>query len=1050
MCCSWGDRLDFAGHSTDGQNESHFDYEMLNFDRFIEANANWSQHIISNDANDYMLQTMACEHESCLIECVDTLSCALSQIQINNNETFDVLLSCSAAFSCLSSTIIADATSADLRMAIICSGDDSCNEMSVNVSVDFESFQLFCVGDGSCQELTLNLQLDADTAANRSDDGVVHCVAAEVCNDLVIRTNSEQTQLVMFEFSKDVVLDNGVGFLSAIHNIECATNKWIQFDGLLENAQTVAQSMASEYGADQYPCDGVSVHCGNRSCAMSYAFAGEGLVDQLNDDDTAYWLNLNALLKVTCNGGCEESPTLAPTVVPTKYPSSDPTDDPAKPTSDPTSDPTASPSEMPTKAPTDNPTATPSDGPSADPTRSPTTKDLYDSYFEAEFKVQGFTNSDILFIASSVGVAADSMAFAIESGYDNDGILTFRQVWVIISRLNGQTVQRLKVNPDAATLLAGTAMAITASIRCSEVNCHYLVDEDSDFEQDTFEKFVSVAMSAYFQYQVERAAETNVDTEGELLFSVESLSAVQSLQPLAETNFLFYGLVSLCGALVLLGAMALCFNELKCRGIGPCFMVDNGRWTAVLVVSLQIWDAGSDMLLCGEIWRRDDVFRRTVLLVVAVGCSLFIVLPYCANLVCAARIKALGGVIRRNEAANTWFEHRYRVFAAFVVLTGGCHPSLELVSSNIFGHFAFSSGLTRYELKQLVSIKVITSVVLENVPQLILQIMYAVSIGDVTNNAAFAFIASALSVIATLLSFCIDRRSAGEDAMQPVQYYLAIQCTRTAATSDDMDGLDALETAAIDVDAVNDHELTSSERSSILKNRGRRLALSRSLSALWETLPKCVEIGSTVLGKTSARVHVVHYVDAGNADRVERCYASSEMQRRVRRIMTNHFELGQQFDVQYITFGPDFGRGRLAMPSSPFSFSSASLELELDNDEEVPTRERMALMIEQYMDEQPDTLAANELKRFLLETVDRRITGQVKRLSRDQMVVGAVAEDDVLTPFSSASKLAMGRVVPEEPSHGQETVKAAQSDGDVGAWVELASASGSPRAPDLY
>merc|ERR1719283_777346 len=180
-----------------------------------------------------------------------------------------------------------------------------------------------------------------------------------------------------------------------------------------------------------------------------------------------------------------------------------------------------------------------------------------------------------------------------------------------------------------------------------------------------------------------------------------------------------------------------------------------------------------------------------MMLIVAIASSFFVILPYCSNLFVASRIRSHGGVIRRNEAANTWFEHRAKIFTLLVVVTGGCHPALEMVSSNVFGLSSFSSGLTRFDLKQLASIKVLNSVVLENIPQLIVQIVYAVAIGEITDNVAFAFFASMLSVIATLLSFTIDRRGVDDDTVVPIQYQLSMQCTRVGITAASLEISDA-------------------------------------------------------------------------------------------------------------------------------------------------------------------------------------------------------------------------------------------------------------------
>ena len=63
------------------------------------------------------------------------------------------------------------------------------------------------------------------------------------------------------------------------------------------------------------------------------------------------------------------------------------------------------------------------------------------------------------------------------------------------------------------------------------------------------------------------------------------------------------------------------------------------------------------------------------------------------------------------------FENHSILFVALVVITGGSHSAMAVVSSNCFGLNLLSSGLTKYETRKLLKIKIINSVVLENMPQ---------------------------------------------------------------------------------------------------------------------------------------------------------------------------------------------------------------------------------------------------------------------------------------------------------------------------------------------
>ena len=134
-------------------------------------------------------------------------------------------------------------------------------------------------------------------------------------------------------------------------------------------------------------------------------------------------------------------------------------------------------------------------------------------------------------------------------------------------------------------------------------------------------------------------------------------------------------------------------------------------------------------------------------------------IPYIANLIIASRIKEL---IKRNVAARSWFQGYTPIFAALVVLSGGCHAALAVASSNVFGLKIFSCGVTKYEMKKLGKIRIIGTVIAENIPQLIFQAIYTVALirsGKIMTTAVqAAFIASSLSIVASTLSYFIERK----------------------------------------------------------------------------------------------------------------------------------------------------------------------------------------------------------------------------------------------------------------------------------------------------
>ena len=259
-----------------------------------------------------------------------------------------------------------------------------------------------------------------------------------------------------------------------------------------------------------------------------------------------------------------------------------------------------------------------------------------------------------------------------------------------------------------------------------------------------------------------------------------------------------------------------------------------------------------------------------------IGSTAFTLIPYIANLVIASRIKE---IIKNNAAAKGWFQYNTPVFTILVVISGGSHAALSLVSSNIFGLMIFGCGLTQYELKQMGKLKVIGTVIIENIPQLICQILYSFALGGkTTSGVQLAFIASALSITASTLSYLIQRDTSDTKV---VQYYLSTQCSLRAqrfndVSDDDKSGfinqllvfnhrgetIDTLEDNQDDTiaTAASRFTITDAEKMTLIDNRGRTLALGEQIAEVFGIPVKNIEIGHSMITKYGIITHVVHFV----------------------------------------------------------------------------------------------------------------------------------------------------------------------------------------------
>merc|ERR1712176_1725184 len=326
------------------------------------------------------------------------------------------------------------------------------------------------------------------------------------------------------------------------------------------------------------------------------------------------------------------------------------------------------------------------------------------------------------------------------------------------------------------------------------------------------------------------------------------------------------------------------------------------------------------------------------------GSVFFVLVPYVANLFIASRIK---NIIRNNAAAKAWFQSNTPVFTVLVVLSGGCHAALSLVSSRISGLTILTCGLTQYELKQLGKLKVIGTVLIENIPQLICQALSSISLGGkLTSAVQLAFIASALSVVASTLSYLIEKDTSDTKV---VQYYLSTQCSLRGKSFPDTnrDG-DDIETGTdkvlktmtskgelIDTQSPraedNDSDpmtpitpsssnvMTFDERRNLVHNRGRTQALGESIAEVFGIPTRNIEVGHSMITKYGISTHIVHYVYDIDLETMEEELLNENMSNNqigvtpkyfvsqlftslepdITRVFRKHFELNKDFQVTF-------------------------------------------------------------------------------------------------------------------------------------------------------
>ena len=364
-------------------------------------------------------------------------------------------------------------------------------------------------------------------------------------------------------------------------------------------------------------------------------------------------------------------PTFDPTMVPTA-PSVNPTSDPTTdPTSDPTTDPSADPTNIPTKEPTNDPTSeptpaptmSPSNTPTNAPTQYPTKTDEYDSYIEVEYQLNGLTNDEMEWIAGSVSIFADNMSDIIESGYDDEDFIEFRNIEVNVTAFNGVEVEALKEYDDDtlrydAIATVDSVLTVKSYTNCSEFYCNYILGVDSiasnNFNESAFEEFTSDQLRDYFNVMVFGGTDASTGSSVVELDVTDHSSTALSMEVIegtvldTEDAYYYWFLVGIAFMFCMTGLMAIVYQKGLIPKMTP--KVDSSRWTACLGFGLQIWDFASDILFSYDLWQTAsaDIFddANRVTLIAAVGSTVFIIVPYVSNLRVAANIKSF---IANNE-----------------------------------------------------------------------------------------------------------------------------------------------------------------------------------------------------------------------------------------------------------------------------------------------------------------------------------------------------------------------------------------------------------------
>eukprot|EP01083_Nonionella_stella_P304165 1055756_1 len=532
------------------------------------------------------------------------------------------------------------------------------------------------------------------------------------------------------------------------------------------------------------------------------------------------------------------TPTSAPSIAPSFSPSLAPTHNPThNPTQNPTSAPTLAPSFTPTIAPTSAPTIGPTYSPSQAPTRGPTQDTAFPYWVDIVYELRGYTEDNLQFIVSDSVGFIEEMQSICEMHY-----------FPAVSRYGGFVVEINAVN-DVLVDRGERRRRLQEEIEEKQMSIELNIDDLYSFELqqpiqlasqvrtedgDIAGSIITTSKALRFSTQVQKDVRSYFSND-QITFSINNADALTALDEIppppdpTQRNLVIVSiLVVFVGFIISMAALAV--NKKKDS------KVDNAAFAAPILVSLQIYDLMSDLYLCIEILSKDEMVASVSNPYFVCGISIlsFTVLPWFSNLYYAVTLPQQK-VIKQNTAASTYFKNKLKEFVILVCFTGGCYPSLALVSSRIFSLDAFNCGLTKYELFKLSKIKLKSTILLENGPQLILQFIY-LTFNGVDAATVMASTASLLSVIATLAAYYAERSSNQSETDKVVQYALHF-CFNDSSK-----------------------RLADKESAAIRQRKERKGELSRRICKEFEIEQNTIEIGYIKVVPDGYHMDMVHYV----------------------------------------------------------------------------------------------------------------------------------------------------------------------------------------------
>ena len=161
---------------------------------------------------------------------------------------------------------------------------------------------------------------------------------------------------------------------------------------------------------------------------------------------------------------------------------------------------------------------------------------------------------------------------------------------------------------------------------------------------------------------------------------------------------------------------------------GYRYHVERQQYLSVILYVLQIIDVVSDICFSFQMNKYKvhgqidhDVDHRVFRLLYTFS-FIFVVVPYFLNIVSSVRVvQRITAGDSISEYTKKYFQQNAKLYSVLTIMSGGAFPALKLMNSNFLSLPMFNAGLSELQLERFRVHHVVSSLIMENLPQLALQ-----------------------------------------------------------------------------------------------------------------------------------------------------------------------------------------------------------------------------------------------------------------------------------------------------------------------------------------